>query len=143
MREIQTRTNGPVYFISRDRKKILDVLAEALEEGKTLSNKQLAERAGVSLKTVQRFLKDESHGGVLQASLNYLVESNLTEIFGALIRKSKAGNAKSQELLFKTIGLLREQKENITYVFNLFNEGEKASLTDADISALLGGNDRE
>jgi AcrR family transcriptional regulator len=139
MREIQTMFDGPMYLISPKRKRILDVMAETFETGEILSTKQLAERAGVSEKTVKRFLKDEAHGGVLQASLNYLVESNLVEIFAALIRRSKSGSQKSQELLFKTIGLLKENKPDIVNIFNFNDNRQQAIITDKTIDSILEG----
>lgn len=139
MREIQTMFDGPMYLISPKRKRILDVMAETFETGEILSTKQLAERAGVSEATVKRFLKDEAHGGVLQTSLNYLVESNLLEIFAALIRRSKTGSQKSQELLFKTIGLLKENRADIINVFNLNDNRQQAIITDKAIDTILEG----
>lgn len=138
MREIQTMFDGPMYLISPKRKRIIDVMCEALETGDILSNQQLAERAGVSEKTIQRFLKDEAHGGVLQAYLNYMVEANLVEIFAALIRRAKTGSSKSQELLFRTIGLLKENKTDLIQVFNIDNK-QQVFFSDADIDQMLQG----
>lgn len=139
MREIRFEHDTPLFVISPSQKNILDVISEVLESGEILTNKQIAERAGCSLQTVRRFLKDQNHGQVLQASLNYMVESNLVEIFAALIRRSKSGSQKSQELLFKTIGLLRDNKPEIVNIFNFTDNRQQAIITDKSLDALLDG----
>jgi hypothetical protein len=66
-----------------------------------------------------------------------MVERSLVDIFGSLIRKSKEGHHKSQELLFKTIGLL---KENYPSIVNIFNIGvDEKFLSESEIRELLGG----
>ena len=139
MREIRFEHDTPLFVISRSQKNILDVISEVLETGEILTNKQIAERAGCSLQTVRRFLKDQNHGQVLQASLNYMVESNLVEIFAALIRRSKTGSQKSQELLFKTIGLLKDNKPDLIQVFNFNDNRQQAIITDKTIDSILEG----
>ena len=139
MREIRFEHDTPLFVISRSQKNILDVISEVLETGEILTNKQIAERAGCSLQTVRRFLKDQNHGQVLQASLNYMVESNLVEIFAALIRRSKTGSQKSQELLFKTIGLLKDNKPDLIQVFNFNDNRQQAIITDRAIDDILEG----
>lgn len=139
MREIRFEHDTPLFVISPSQKNILDVISEVLESGEILTNKQIAERAGCSLQTVRRFLKDQNHGQVLQASLNYMVESNLVEIFAALIRRSKGGSQKSQELLFKTIGLLHENKPQLIQIFNVNDNRQTAIITDKSLDALLDG----
>jgi hypothetical protein len=139
MREIRFEHDTPLFVISPSQKNILDVISEVLETGEILTNKQIAERAGCSLQTVRRFLKDQNHGQVLQASLNYMVESNLVEIFAALIRRSKTGSQKSQELLFKTIGLLKDNKPDLIQVFNFNDNRQQAIITDRAIDDILEG----
>ena len=68
-----------------------------------------------------------------------MVESNLVEIFAALIRRSKTGSQKSQELLFKTIGLLKDNKPDIVNIFNFTDNRQQAIITDKTIDSILEG----
>jgi len=68
-----------------------------------------------------------------------MVESNLVEIFAALIRRSKSGSQKSQELLFKTIGLLKDNKPDLIQVFNFNDNRQQAIITDRAIDDILEG----
>ena len=133
MREIQTVSDGSVYLLSPAEKKILEVICEA--EG-PLSTTQICERAGCTTRTYRNFMNRPNFRALLQPALNYMVERSLLDIFGSLIQNAKAGRTKSQELLFKTIGLL---KENYPSIVNIFNIGvDEGFLTEAEIDSLLG-----
>ena len=136
MREIQTETDGTLYLLSAAERRILEVIGES---ERPLSVKEICQRAGCTTRTYHYFMNRPNFRSLLMPALNYLVEKNLVQIFGTLIMKAKQGSQKHQELLFKTIGLLRENKEQVIQVFNFFESPEEQKyLTEERIDQLLG-----
>lgn len=135
MRALMTRTDGVQYLLSRKEKNILEVIAEA---ERPLTVNEISERAGCTTKTYQNFMSKSNFRELLVPALNYLVERNLISIVGSLIANSKRGSQKHQELLFKLIGMLRDNRPELIQIFNFGREKEESLMTEAEVNKLLG-----
>ena len=135
MRAIVTRTDGIQYLLSKKERDILEVIAEA---EKPLTIVEICERAGCTTKTYQNFMNRKDFRELLGPCLNYLVEKNLIPIVASLVSRSKQGSQKHQELLFKLLGLLKENHPALVQIFNFGQEKEEGLMTEAEINKLLG-----
>lgn len=134
MRAIQTRTDGIHYLLSKKERDILEVIAEA---EKPLTIVEICERASCTTKTYQNFMNKKNFRELIAPALNYLIEKNLIPIVGSLLSKSKQGSVKHQELLFKLLGLLKENHPALVQIFN-FGAQEEDLMSEAEINKLLG-----
>lgn len=135
MREL-TVSDGDLYLLSPKEKAVLEVICEA---EKPLTTLEICERAGCNVRTYQRLMRRKNFRSLLAPCLNYMIESSLIPIFGSLLSKSRAGSQKHQELLFRVLGFLRENKQEIYQILNVFGAPEDQKyLTDERISELLG-----
>ena len=135
MREIVTRTDGIQYLLSKKERDILEVIAEA---EKPLTIVEICERAKCTTKTYQNFMNKKNFRDLLGPCLNYLVEKNLPLIVGSLVSRSKQGSQKHQELLFRLLGLLRDNRPEIVNIFNFGQKEEAGLMSEEEVNKLLG-----
>ena len=136
MRALVTRTDGVQYLLSKKERDILEVIAEA---EKPLSIAEICERACCTKKTYQNFMNRKNFRDLLGPCLNYLVERNLVPIVGSLVSRSKQGSVKHQELLFKLLGLLKDNRPELIQIFNFGQKEEEDFLMgEEQINKLLG-----
>ena len=127
-------SDGELFLLSDKEKAILEVISEA---ERSLSVKEICDRAGCTTRTYQYFMSRKNFRSLLAPALNYMVEQSLIPIFGSLLSKARNGSQKHQELLFKVLGLLRENRTEITNIFNIFQKEDKW-LSEGEIDQLLG-----
>ena len=135
MKTLMTRTDGVQYLLSRKEKSILEVISE---QEKPLTIKEICERAGCTTKTYQNFMNRKDFRELLGPCLNYLVEKNLPLIVGSLVSRSKQGSQKHQELLFRLLGLLRDNRPEIVNIFNFGQKEEAGLMSEEEVNKLLG-----
>jgi DNA-binding CsgD family transcriptional regulator len=132
MREIQTVSDGPYFICSKAEKDILESIIAACDEGKFLTNAQIAERAGCTVQHVRNILKKLN----LQSACRYMAEVSLPGIFASVISGALKGSNKKQELFFTIIGMIKKEYPSIINIIN--SDGGERHLTESDIDRMLG-----
>lgn len=100
--------------------------------------RDIAKAVGVNLKTLYRWRQFPEFVEAISSMAIMNLHADLPEVFGAMLKKAKAGEVRSVTLMFKLLGILVDKKEVQVEVEAKGESNEDVALDIKRLKAMLG-----